>query len=191
MSEYKLCHNKYTVIYEVAKDYVKQVLDAIDCEDQMNEDESLKQVLKDKVNTCFYLNMPFKDVVRLAKPISVKEKSLDEVESLYKEYIQKYIDIVKSYTTSDNDNELLSIGGTWLCITISDILDMEDSFDYPKGLRCDSDYWDIEMFENYIDEEFEEGSASAKDYQVIASFINNKMEDLRNKIYEQRRLDGI
>lgn len=200
--EYKSILMKYEIIADTNKEdsikkakwYVKQVLNALDCTDQMTDDASLMTSgnLTDEeyadITTCFYLNMSFDNIERLTQECN--EFTRDEVKSLYNSYIYNYIKIVNEFYYSDYDNEkesVLDIGLQWLRITLDDILEMGDSKNYPKGFRCDSGYWEIDMLEEYIDE----GVNEYEHYDAIANFIDTTMSELRCKIKEQRELDGI
>lgn len=170
----------YTLISKYkAKWYVKQVLNSLDCEDQTN-----KNIFG--VNTCFYLQMSFEHLESLTQPCN--KFYINSVKRYYKIYIQKYIDIVNNFYSNDYliDHEHSLVPGIeWLKITLGDILNLEDSKDYPKGLKCSSDYWDENMFEDYLDD------YTLRDYKVSADFFDSTMKELKNCINEQRQLDGI
>ena len=196
--EYKSILMKYEIIPDTTKEdnirrakwYVRQVLEALNCADQMNDPNLDTGDLEDEecagVTTCFCLTMSFYNVERLTQECN--EFTKDEVESLYNNYIQKYIDLVNEFYYDDYTKDFenaLTVGVQWLRSTLDDILEMGESRDYPKGLWCGSDYWDEEMFEEYLDDYDE------NDYNVIADFIDTRMSELRSKIKEQRELDGI
>jgi hypothetical protein len=109
-----------------AKWYVKQILDAIDCEDQ--------SVYYKPV---FYINMPFDKLQELTKPASDSKLVLP----YFNKYLQKYKDILKEpcYDASFH----------YVSIVISDILYLGDSEEYPKGLQCPSEYFE-DVFEDVI-----------------------------------------
>lgn len=162
-----------------AKWYVRQLLDALDCEDQTN-----KNIFG--INTCFYLQMSFEHLEGLTQECN--ESYINNVRRFYNIYIQKYINIINSFYNNDylvDFEHALVPGIEWLKITLGDILNLEDSKDYPKGLRCNTDYWDEGMFEDYLDD------YTLEDYKITADFFDSAMEALRNCINEQRQLDGI
>ena len=70
----------------VAKWYVKQVLDGIDCVDQTNNNLDNKY----KSNTCYYLMMDFYHLECLTKPV---------LDKCHKENSQEYVNKLLEYAT--------------------------------------------------------------------------------------------
>lgn len=176
----------------IAKWYVTQVLDAIDCVDQTNK--NLDDI--DKLNTCFYLYMDFDVVESLTKPVIDKEnKTIEEIlyigqiEYIYYDLLDPY-KVILDYHRLNNEfvDWPTQIANYYISIVLSDVFGMYDSKDYPKGLQTTSDYFE-DLFEQDIEDEYYE--LSLNDWSKVAEIFDAKMEELRCKVKEQRELDGI
>ena len=177
---------------EQVKYYVGQVLDGINCVDQTNQ--SLVGI-----NTCFYLDMDFEHLERLTQPVIKHYVSRDtqqyidqivdyiEVKSIYKDYIDKYKVIVSKHVDQSFTNWFDEFARHYLNIVISDIYNLGDSRDYPKGLKTRSDYFE-DLFEDDI---VFHSSVKLEDFSKVADIFDTKMKDLKDKIVKQRLLDGI
>lgn len=178
---------------DLAKWYVKQVLDAIDCEDQTNQNLF-------GVNTCFYLDMDFEHLEKLTKPVienyvdnRYSQEYIDqvvyhlEIKNLYKDYINKYKIICLRHVNQSFTNWYEEFARHYLNIVIADICTLEDSRDYPKGLQTNSHYFE-DLFEDHI---IFHQSIKVEDFSKVADIFDSKMEDLICKINKQRQIDGI
>jgi hypothetical protein len=176
----------------IAKWYVKQVLDGIDCVDQTNLN------LFD-INTCYYLNMDFYHLECLTKHIldkCHKENSQEYVnkllesatiKSLYNDYLQPYKVICLRHVNQEFVDWPHEFAKDYLNTVISDIINLADSRDYPKGLQTTSDYFE-DLFEDHI---VFHKSITVNDFSKVAKIFDNSMLQLRCKIKKQRELDGI
>jgi hypothetical protein len=161
-----------------AKEYVKWILDAIECEDQTNKNLF-------GINTCFYLNMPFEHLQKLTEecPIEIKE----EVQQEFYECIKPYKKLFDYPTVQGFSDWLTELANSYICIVLSDIVDLGDSRDYPKGLYTTSEYFE-DLFKEHI---IFYKSITINDFPKVAEIFDNGMLELRNKIKEQRELDNI
>lgn len=176
----------------LAKWYVRQVLDAINCIDQTNNNLF-------GINTCYYLNMDFDHLQRLTKPVIEQYHDNDydlyikellyyaTIKSLYSDYIKPYKVICLKYVNQEFVDWPNEFARVYLNIVISDIINLEDSRDYPKGLQTTSDYFE-DLFEDDI---VFYTSITVEDWPRVSQIFDNKMEELRYKINKQRELDGI
>jgi hypothetical protein len=176
----------------LAKWYVKQVLDGIDCVDQTNNNLF-------GINTCYYLNMDFDHLQSLTKPVieQYHENDYDlytkellyyaTIKSLYNDCIRSYKLICFKHINQEFVDWYHEFARVYLNIVISDIINLEDSRDYPKGLQTTSDYFE-DLFEDDI---VFYSSITVEDWPRVSQIFDNKMEELRCKIKEQRELDGI
>lgn len=175
----------------LAKWYVKQILNAIDCVDQTNN--NLDDV--DKSNTCYCLDMDFDVLQTLTKPIiNSNDKTIEEIlyeakiENIYYDLLSSYKKILNYHQVNQFINWPTQIAEYYKTIVLSDIFNMQDSKDYPKGLQTTSNYFE-ELFEQDIEDEYTE--LTLEDWPKVAEIFDNNMKELRLKIKEQRELDGI
>ena len=177
-----------------AKWYVKQVLDGIDCVDQTNTSNR-------KHTNCFYLTMDFEDVEQLTKPLLInykENKNSQEyvnwlleyatIKSLYNDFILPYKLICLRHVNQKFVDWPHEFARVYLNIVISDIMSLEDSRDYPKGLQTTSDYFE-DLFKEV--EFCFYTSITVNDFPKVAEIFDTEMQELRCKIKEQRELDGI
>jgi hypothetical protein len=177
---------------ELAKWYVKQVLDGVNCIDQTNQHLF-------GINTCYYLMMDFSHLQCLTKPVieqyheNIKDLYIKEllkcanVHSLYNDYIKLYKIICIKHVNQEFVDWPHEFAKHYLNIVISDIMYLGDSRDYPKGLQTTSDYFE-DLFEDHI---IFHKSITVEDWPKVTEIFDSKMEELRCKIKEQRELDGI
>lgn len=177
----------------LAKWYVKQVLDGINCIDQTNNNLF-------GINTCYYLNMDFDHLQRLTKPVieQYHENDYDlyikellyyaTIKSLYSDCIKIYKLICLKHVNQEFVDWPNEFARHYLNIVISDIINLGDSRDYPKGLQTTSDYFE-DLFKEV--EFCFYTSITVEDWFKVSQIFNNKLEELRCKIKGQRELDGI
>lgn len=177
----------------IAKWYVKQVLDGIDCVDQTNTNT------REDTN-CFYLTMNFEDVEQLTRPLLIDYKGNKNsqeyvnklleyatIKSLYNYFILPYKIICLKHVNQEFVDWPHEFARHYLNIVISDIMNLEDSRDYPKGLQTTSDYFE-DLFEDHI---IFHKSITVNDFPKVADIFDTKLEELKCKINKQRELDGI
>ena len=110
------------------------------------------------------------------------------VHSLYKEYIQPYKVICIKHVNQKFVDWCHEFAKQYLNVVISDIINLGDSRDYPKGLQTTSDYFE-DLFEQV--EFCFYTSITVEDWPKVAKIFDTRMSELRSKIKEQRQLDGI
>ena len=177
----------------LAKWYVKQVLDGIDCVDQTNNNLF-------GINTCYYLSMGFDHLQSLTKPVikQYHENDYDlytkellyyaTIKSLYSDYIKPYKLICLKHVNQEFVDWPHEFARVYLNIVISDIINLEDSRDYPKGLQTTSDYFE-DLFKEV--EFCFYTSITVKDWPKVADIFDISMSELRCKIKQQKELHGI
>ena len=106
---------------------------------------------------------------------------------LYNDYIKPYKVICLKHVNQEFVDWCQEFAKHYLNIVISDIMNLTDSRDYPKGLQTTSDYFE-DLFEDHI---VFHKSITVDDFPKVAEIFDNAMKELRCKIKEQRELDGI
>jgi hypothetical protein len=109
------------------------------------------------------------------------------IKSLYNDYLQPYKVICSKHVNQEFVDWPHEFAKHYLNIVISDIINLADSRDYPKGLQTTSDYFE-DLFEDHI---VFHKSITVNDFSKVAKIFDNSMLQLRCKIKKQRELDGI